>query len=221
MSAAPRQLTAVLFDLDGVLVDTARLHYAAWKRLADQIGVEFDEQRNEALKGVDRMGSLVLLLGPHAARFTDVEKQRLAEHKNRWYVRSLDTVGRQDLLPGALDALAQVTACGLKVALVSASRNAALLVDRLGIARYFDAIVDPAGIARGKPAPDLFLAAARDVGALPVHCLGVEDAPAGIAALHAAGMASIGIGSPKLLHDADWVLADLTQFRISDYRSAA
>lgn len=221
MSATPRPLVAVLFDLDGVLVDTARLHYAAWKRLADQIGVEFNEQRNEALKGIDRAGSLTLLLGPHAARFTEVEKQRLAEQKNRWYVQSLDAVGQRDLLPGALEALAQVTACGLKVALVSASRNAALLVEKLGIATYFDRIVDPVGIPRGKPAPDLFLAAARELEAPAALCLGIEDAPAGVAGLKSAGMASIGIGPPSVLCDADWVLPDLTQFHISDYRSAA
>ncbi len=212
---------AVLFDLDGVLVDTARLHYAAWKRLADRIGVEFDEQRNEALKGVDRMRSLALLLGAHADEFSEVEKQRLAEEKNRGYVDALVSIGRKDLLPGALDVLTQVTADGLKTALVSASRNAPLIVEQLEIADYFDVIVDPASVRHGKPAPDLFLAAARDIHVLPAQCLGIEDAPAGIVALKAAGMLAVGVGSPSLLPGADWVVPDLSCFRVADFRRYA
>lgn len=217
----PRPLTAVLFDLDGVIVDTARLHFAAWKRLAEGLELEFDERRNQALKGIDRMASLELLLGSVSGHYGDAEKQRLAAIKNRWYVQSLETLKAKDLLPGAKEALDQVRAAELGIALVSGSRNAAAVVDRLGIADYFDTIVDPSGIRRGKPAPDLFLAAARHLGVRPETCLGIEDAAAGIAALKAAGMAAIGVGQPEQLHDADWVLPDLTHFRLTHYRSAS
>lgn len=217
----PRPLTAVLFDLDGVIVDTARLHFAAWKRLAENLSLAFDEERNHALKGVDRMASLELLIGAAAGNYSDADKQRLAERKNAWYVQSLETLGAADLLPGAESALAQVRGAGLAVALASASRNAAAIVDRLGIADRFDAIVDPSRVARGKPAPDLFLAAAQHLGVRPETCLGVEDAAAGIAALRAAGMASIGVGRREQLNDADWVVADLTQFHLTHYRSAS
>lgn len=221
MSASPRPLAGVLFDLDGVIVDTAALHYAAWKRLADSLSLHFDEGLNQALKGIDRLGSLDLLLGPQAQRVNVAEKQRLADMKNRWYVESLASIGVRDLLPGAHEALDQVRRAGIKIALASASRNATTVLDRLGIADHFDAIVDPSGLAKGKPAPDIFLAAAQGLEADPQSCLGIEDAAAGVAGLKAAGMAAIGVGDPLVLHEADWVLPDLTYFRLSAYRSAA
>ena len=221
MSASPRPLAGVLFDLDGVIVDTAKLHYAAWKRLAESLSLYFDEELNQSLKGIDRLGSLDILLGPQAQQFTEAEKQGLADTKNRWYVQSLNSIGTGDLLPGAREALDQVGRAGLKIALASASRNATAVLDRLGIADRFDAIVDPSGIARGKPAPDIFLAAAQELEAEPESCLGIEDAAAGVAGLKAAGMAVIGVGDPQVLHQADWVLPDLTHFRLSAYRSIA
>lgn len=220
VTAAPRPLAAVIFDLDGVLVDTARLHYAAWKRLADKLALPFDERANEELKGVERLGSLEILLGSRGPDMTTTEKHRLADLKNGWYVESLCSVGAGDILPGALEALEQVRAAGLKSALASASRNGPEVLMRLGIAELFDHVVDPSSLARGKPFPDIFLAAARSIKALPARCLGVEDAAAGVAALKAAGMAVVGIGDPSVLHQADWVLADMTQFRLNTYRSA-
>jgi HAD superfamily hydrolase (TIGR01509 family) len=136
-------------------------------------------------------------------------------------VESLHSIGDGDLLPGAQDALDQVHRAGLRTGLVSASRNARAVLDRLGVADRFDVIADPSGVARGKPAPDIFLAAARELGATPAGCLGVEDAAAGVAGLKAAGMAVLGVGDPVELHLADWVIPDLTHFRLSAYRSAA
>ena len=151
----------------------------------------------------------------------NAEKQRLAELKNRWYVQSLDSIGAADLLPGAQAALDQVRKAGVKIGLASASRNAIAVLDRLGVTDQFDAIVDPSGIPRGKPAPDIFLAAAQALEAKPEACLGVEDAAAGVAGLKAAGMAVIGVGDRMLLHEADWVIPDLTHFHLSAYRSFA
>jgi beta-phosphoglucomutase len=218
MSSNSRLLAAVLFDLDGVIVDTAKLHYAAWKRLAESLSLQFDERRNESLKGVDRLGSLDLLLGPESDGIAAEDKQRWADLKNRWYVESLDSLSTGDVLPGADEALDQVRRAKLKVALVSASRNAGTVLGRLGMAGLFDAIVDPTCVPQGKPAPDIFLAAARQVAVEPQHCLGIEDAAAGIAGLKAASMMAIGVGDPSHLREADWVIPDLTHFRLSSYR---
>jgi beta-phosphoglucomutase len=214
-------LAGVLFDLDGVIVDTARLHYAAWKRLADSLSVHFDETLNRALKGIDRLGSLDRLLGARARGLGASEKQSLSELKNRWYVESLQAIGPDDVLPGARRVLEEVRGAGHRIALVSASRNAMTVLARLELEGCFDCIVDPAAVSRGKPAPDIFLAATRQLGLKPAQCLGFEDAAAGIAGLKAAGMVAIGVGEPAELEQADWVLPDLTHFRLDVYRGAA
>jgi beta-phosphoglucomutase len=206
-------LKGVAFDLDGVLTDTARAHYRAWKRLADTLGIPFDEAANEALKGVDRMGSLALILGDRPG-YDEAERARLAARKNDWYLEEIADFGPGDLFPGAREALEQCRAAGLGLALASASRNAPLLIARMEVAELFDGVIDPASLAAGKPAPDIFLAAARALGAEPAEVLGVEDAPAGVAAIHAAGMKAVGVGD---LPDADWRIASIAEFRLRDY----
>ncbi len=216
MSAFPRPLDAIIFDLDGVLTDTAEAHFRAWKRLADTIDVPFDHAANEQLKGIDRMGSLDRIIGDRPG-FDAGERTRFAALKNGWYLEEIAGFTPADLFPGARDVLEEARAAGLKIALASASRNAPLLLERLGIAALFDAIADPAAVAA---APDIFLAAARAVGAAPARCLGVEDAEAGIVAIRAAGMASLGIGSPAVLAEADRVIAAIGAFRLGEYRTA-
>lgn len=212
----PIPLDAVAFDLDGVLTDTAQAHFRAWKRLADMLSIPFDETANHALKGIDRMGSLALILGDRPG-YDDGERARLAAVKNDWYLEEIAHFGPGDLFTGARDAIEQCRAAGLRVTLASASRNAPLLLARMEIATLFDAVVDPASVARGKPAPDIFLAAARAVGAAPARTLGVEDAVAGIEAIHAAGMPSLGVGDPALLSAADRVIAHIAEFDLADY----
>lgn len=212
----PRPLDAIAFDLDGVLTDTARAHYRAWKRLADKLGIAFDEEADEALKGVGRMEALALLLGDRPG-FDKDARFALAARKNGWYLVEIAGFGPADLFPGARAALEECREAGLGLALASASRNAPLLLDRLGIASLFDAVVDPAALAAGKPAPDIFLAAAAALGAAPARCLGVEDSVAGIAAIRAAGMASLGIGAARTLPFADRVIAAIGDFRLEDY----
>ncbi|CAN5160571.1 beta-phosphoglucomutase [soil metagenome] len=216
MSVFPRPLVAIIFDLDGVLTDTAEAHYRAWKRLADNIDIPFDKIANEALKGVDRMGSLARIIGERPG-FDSTERERLATLKNGWYLQEIELFNPSDLFPGARETLEVARGAGLKTALASASRNAPLLLDRLGIAHLFDAVADPAAVAAGKPAPDIFLAAALAVNATPALCLGVEDALAGIEAIRAAGMASLGIGTVAALPDADRVIPTIGDFRLSDY----
>ena len=213
----PRPLTALAFDLDGVLTDTARAHYRAWKRLAETLGIAFDEVANEALKGVDRMGSLALILGDRPG-YDDASRMQLAAQKNAWYLEEIEHFGSADLFLGARNALDQCRAAGLPIALASASRNAPLLIERLGIARLFDAVIDPASVAAGKPAPDVFLAAAEALGSSPRQMLGVEDSTAGIEAIRAAGMAALGVGDPAQLARADTVIASIAEFDLTDYR---
>lgn len=201
---------ALVFDLDGVLTDTARAHYLAWKAMADELGVSFDEAANEALKGVDRMGSLALILARGAREYDEAERAALAEAKNARYLRLIADATQDDLLPGARDALERARAAGLPMALASASRNAPGLIQRLGIARFFDAVVDPATIARGKPDPAIFLAAATELGVAPSACMGVEDSRAGVEAIKAAGMSALGVGDPAVLDRADAVVPDLS-----------
>ena len=210
-------LKAVIFDLDGVIADTAIVHHAAWKRLADEIGVPFDDATGERMKGVDRRGSLDILLQAATHSYTEAEKHTLATRKNDYYRERIEHLGPRDLLPGARAAIEQVRQAGLKVALASASRNAGLLLERLGIADLFDAIVDANRISRSKPDPEIFLAAANALGVAPDECIGVEDAAAGIASIHAAGMAAVGIGQPLVLAKADLVLPSIAAFDIGTF----
>ncbi|QUD87877.1 beta-phosphoglucomutase [Phenylobacterium montanum] len=207
------RIEAVLFDLDGVLTDTAHAHYLAWKTLADEIGAPFDEKANEALKGVDRMGSLDLMLKKAPRAYDAAERQALADRKNGYYQKLIEGYGPQDLFPGAREALEACKAAGLKTALVSASRNAATLVQRLGIAELFDHVVDAGTIRRGKPDPETYLSAAAALGIDPVHCAGIEDAQAGIAGLLAARMYAVGVGDPAVLSSADAVVGGIDGLR--------
>lgn len=214
MSPGTSRYHAVIFDLDGVITDTARYHYLAWKQLAEGQGVEFDEAFNEHLKGIDRMGSLDLILASASRTYTDAEKLALATEKNEHYKTLIATMTPADLLPGATAALAAARAAGLKIGLASVSRNAFTVLDRLGITDRFDYVVDAATIAKSKPDPEIFLKAARELGVAPAACFGVEDAVAGVASIKAAGMYAIGVGDPGVLAQADVVIPDLTAFSI-------
>lgn len=203
---------AVIFDLDGVLTDTAHYHYLAWKRLADSLGIAFDEAANEYLKGIDRMGSLDLILGDAAGDYSRDSKLALADQKNDHYKQLIATMTPDDLLPGARAALQAVRQAGLKTGLASVSKNAATVLERLGITSLFDDIVDAATIANSKPHPEIFLTAATHLAVDPARCLGVEDAIAGVRAIKAAGMTALGIGDPAVLVEADRVIAGLHLF---------
>jgi alpha,alpha-trehalose phosphorylase len=215
----PRPAQALIFDLDGVLTDTAQTHYRAWKRMADEEGLAFDQHVNERLKGVDRMSSLEIILR-HAGRTLSAEqKLALAERKNGYYVEAIAEVTPADLFPGVARVLERARARGLKLGLASASRNAAALLDRLGIAERFDYIADAARIARAKPAPDIFLDVAAALGVAPAQCIGIEDAAAGVAAIKSAGMAAVGIGDARTLAQADACLPQIAAFDVDAFVS--
>lgn len=208
---------AVIFDLDGVITDTAHYHYLAWKRLAESLDLPFDEAFNEQLKGVDRMGSLELILAQGSRSWTQEEKRALAEAKNRHYVELIATMTPGDVLPGVLRALDEVRGAGLKIGLASVSKNAFTVLDKLGIRDRFDAVVDAALVTHSKPHPEIFLTAARQLGVAAADCLGVEDAVAGVASIKDAGMVAVGVGSPEVLTRADVVIPSMEYFRLADY----
>jgi len=218
MSTRPvSRFKAVIFDLDGVITDTAHYHFLAWKRLADSVGAPFDAAFNEQLKGVDRMGSLALILARAARTYTPEEQRLLAAAKNAHYQELIATMTPDDLLPGALRALEDVRAAGLKIGLASVSRNAFTVLDRLGIRDRFDDVVDAATVVNGKPDPEIFLTAAAHLGVEPADCLGVEDAAAGVAAIKDAGMVAVGVGRADVLYRADRVIPSMAAFRLEDY----
>jgi len=202
-------IEACIFDLDGVIVDTAVYHYQAWKRLANELGFDFTEAQNERLKGISRIRSLELILEWGGIHKTAAEQQALATRKNEWYVEMINQMTPQEILPGAKEFLEQVRSAGLKTALGSASKNSSAILERTGLLPLFDAIVDGNTVTASKPDPEVFLKGAAALGIAPVHCVVFEDAIAGIEAAKAAGMKSVGIGDRDTLTGADTVVPGL------------
>jgi kojibiose phosphorylase len=207
-------IRGVIFDLDGVLTDTAEYHYQAWQRLADEEGLPFDRQANEALRGVSRRESMLLIVGNRP--YPEDKLQEMMERKNRYYQELIQTTTPQDLLPGASNLLDELRQAGVKIALGSASKNARVVVQKLGIADRLDAIADGYSVQRPKPAPDLFLHAAELLGLEPAQCVVVEDAAAGIEAALAAGMETVGIGPSERVGNAQVILPNLAGVHWSD-----
>lgn len=187
---------AFIFDLDGVLTDTAAYHYQAWKSLADRLSLKFDQKDNERLKGVSRTKSLEIILeiNEKEKNYTEAEKIRLAEEKNEEYVKLIQQITPSDILPGILPFLDEAQKLGLKLAVASASKNAKTVLAGLQIETYFDYIADASKIKHTKPDPEVFLDCANNLKLSPEACIGFEDAQAGIEAIHAAGMYAVGIG---------------------------
>ena len=202
-------IQAVIFDLDGVITDTAHLHFLAWKALGASLGVEVSLELNERLKGISRQESLEIILKETGIfdNFTDVERQALADRKNRAYVASLENLTPQDLLPGIGDCLKDLKKQGIKIGLASSSQNASLIIKKLGLEPYFEAMVDPRSLSKGKPDPEIYLKAAAALGLSPAKCAGVEDARAGIEAIRAAGMTAIALGQSLEQVPADYHLS--------------
>lgn len=200
---------AVIFDLDGVITDTAEFHYLAWKNLASQLNITIDRPFNETLKGISRTDSLKAILahGGVLADYSDADIHRLADQKNAAYVTLIQGLTPADILPGIETLLKGLQVRGVKIAMASASKNALMVSKLLHIESYFDHIVDAATVGQSKPNPEVFLRAAQAVGVPPERCVGVEDAHAGVAAVKAAGMYAIGIGEPTILNNADVIFA--------------
>lgn len=211
---ARRKIEAFIFDLDGVLTDTAEYHYLAWKRMADEESIPFTRTDNEMLRGVSRRASLEIILKGRPV--SEEKKQELMERKNSYYRAYLENITDKDLLPGSLPLLRKLRSKRYRLALASASRNASQVVKSLGIAPYFAVIADGSSVEKAKPAPDIFIFTAEQLGLPPEVCLVVEDAEAGIAAARAAGMATIGIGPPGRVGAADYVYPSVAEICLED-----
>lgn len=207
-------IKAFIFDLDGVLTDTAEYHYLAWKRLAEEEGIVFTRDDNEKLRGVSRRASLELIL--KGRPIPEEQVQEMMDRKNGYYRDYIKTISEKDLLPGALELLNKLKELNFRLALASASKNAPVVIERLGIAHYFEVIADGNSVEKTKPAPDLFLYAAEKLGLSPTECLVVEDAEAGVEAALAAGMLTIGIGPRERVGAADYVYPTVAEIRIED-----
>ncbi|EAD1190255.1 beta-phosphoglucomutase [Listeria monocytogenes] len=196
-------LKGVVFDLDGVITDTAHYHYLAWKKTAESIGIEFDEAFNENLKGVSRMDSLLLILKKDGREndFTEEQIEALAADKNDFYVSLLKEITPADVLPGIKELIVDLKKQNLKCAIASVSKNARTVLSALEMEQEFDYIVDAAKITKSKPDPEIFVEACRGLGLETSELVGIEDAQAGIEAINAAGIVSVGVGSG--LRDAD------------------
>ena len=207
-------IKACIFDLDGVIVDTAVYHYKAWKRLANELGFEFTEHDNEQLKGVSRMRSLEIVLQCGGITKTEEEQKLLAAQKNAWYMEMVNQMTPAEILPGAREFVESCRSAGIKTALGSASKNSMTILNKLDIANLFDVIIDGNKVSKVKPDPEVFLKGAEELGIEPQYCIVFEDAIAGIEAAKAAGMKAVGIGDPVLLHEADMVLKGLNEMTL-------
>ncbi len=206
-----------IFDLDGVITDTAKFHYQAWKALADSLGISIDETFNETLKGISRIDSLdrILAHGHRENAFTPAEKEALAQQKNDHYVQLLEHLTTEDVLPGVVPLLQQAQAHHIPCAVASASKNAPLILEKLGVRAYFATIVDPDSLSKGKPDPEIFLAAADSIGVLPQNAIGFEDAQSGIDGLKAAGIYAVGLSASQPLLGADMQVSEMTELSVN------
>jgi beta-phosphoglucomutase len=207
-------IKAFIFDLDGVLTDTAEYHYRGWKRLAHELGISFSREDNEALRGIPRRESLMLVL--KGRMFTETQVQEMMERKNLYYLELIREISPRDVLPGARELLEELRAAGFKTALGSASKNAPEVIQRLGILPMLDAVSDGSSTERQKPAPDLFLHAAAQLGLLPAECVVVEDAAAGVAAARAGGFRCVGLGPCERVSGADVIYPSLAEVHLAD-----
>ena len=209
-------VSAVIFDLDGVIVDSAKYHFLSWGRLAESLGIPFTHEQNESLKGVSRADSLDRILEWGGVEKNQQEKQALMDRKNGWYLEFIHKMERDEILEGVEAFIVALREAGIKVALGSSSKNARPILRQVGLFELFDVIVDGTNIDRSKPDPQVFLKGAEQLGLPPVECLVFEDAYAGIEAATTGGFQSIGVGSVKELSNAPRVISGFANFTIAD-----
>lgn len=210
---------AFIFDLDGVIVDTARYHFIAWQKIADELGVEFTPEHNERLKGVSRIRSLEIILELGGIQAREEDKQRWLEQKNADYLRYIDAMDASEILPGVLETLRFLKDKEQGIALGSASKNARPILEKVGLTSFFDVIIDGNDVTNAKPDPEVFVQAAKGLGIAAEHAIVFEDSVAGIQAANIAGMVSIGIGPAEILSEAQFVFSDFTQIDSSFLRT--
>jgi beta-phosphoglucomutase len=208
-------IKAIIFDLDGVVVDTAIFHYQAWKRLANEMGFDLTPEQNEQLKGISRLESLDILLDIGGVKIdSEEEKINLATKKNEWYRENILKMKPSDILPGVRHFIVDLKNTHYKIAIGSSSKNAGTILEKIGLDSFFDAVVDGTKISKSKPDPEVFLKAAEELNIAPEHCLVFEDAAAGIEAAKQAGMLAIGVGDYANLSNADKVIPDFSNINV-------
>lgn len=210
---------ACIFDLDGVIVDTAKYHFKAWKRLTDKLGIDFTEDDNERLKGVSRMASLEIILEIGNMEPDERKKLEYATLKNNWYIEYISKMTPSEILPGCVQFIRELKNANIRIAIGSASKNTPMILERVGIQEMFDAVADGNNITKAKPDPEVFLKAAEMVGIKPENCVVFEDAVAGVQAALNAGMKCIGIGSPEVLTKVHFVVPGLYEMNIEKLRT--
>lgn len=209
-------IKACLFDLDGVIVDTAKYHFKAWRKMANALGFDFSEKENEQLKGVSRMDSINLILGWGNISLSETEKLKWASQKNDWYLEFLQKMDKKEILPGALEFVQDIQKKGIRIALGSSSKNAVLALTKVNMLHYFEAIIDGTKTTRSKPDPQVFQMGAAALDCQPSECIVFEDAESGVAAALAGGFYAVGMGSPSNLGAAHLVLSSLADITIED-----
>ncbi|MBP7273296.1 MAG: beta-phosphoglucomutase [Saprospiraceae bacterium] len=202
------QIDAFIFDLDGVIVDTAKYHYLAWKRLANELGFDLTPENNEKLKGVSRIESLNTILKWGKLKVDDSTKSELAEKKNAWYLEYISTMGREEILPGVEEFINEARKQKIRLAVASASKNTLPILENLALKDYFEFIADGNMISKSKPDPEIFQLVAKTMELSPPGCVVFEDAASGISAALAANMFAVGVGKPEHLTRANFVIAD-------------
>jgi beta-phosphoglucomutase len=208
------KISAVIFDLDGVIVSTDEFHYQAWKQISDQEKIYFNREINERLRGVSRMESLEIILSHSDKNYSEKDKQLLAQRKNEVYCALLNKLSPNDILPGVIDLLLSLKAMDIKIAIGSSSKNTPFILEQIGLASSFDAIADGNSITNSKPDPEVFLLAAEKLGVAPEECAVIEDAQAGIDAAIAARMKAVGVGTAASCVHAHLKLKDLSNLNI-------
>jgi beta-phosphoglucomutase len=209
-------IKACIFDLDGVIVDTAHYHFIAWRRLANHLGFDFDETANEQLKGVGRMESLDIILGWGGVTLDDDKKVELASQKNEWYKGYINEMQPDEILEGVPAFLEQLAAKGIRMAIGSSSKNAQAVLRQIGIADQFDAIIDGTKLTRSKPDPQVFQLGAEEMEISPAEIIVFEDAASGIEAALNGGFYAVGIGAPENLPAAQLVLPNFIGVQFED-----
>lgn len=214
------KIDAVVFDLDGIITDTAHFHFLAWKQLAEEKGISIDEEFNERLKGISRMDSLELILqeGNRQHDFTSIEKEEMAERKNANYVNYLDELTPEHVLPGIMDLIKSIKTDGIPIGLASVSKNAGTVLRALNLVEAFDYCADASKISKSKPDPEIFLTACKGLNAVPERSIGIEDAVAGVESIKASGMFAVGVG--KQLSEADYQLMSTDQLQWEKIKEA-
>lgn len=213
-------IQACLFDLDGVIVDTAKYHYQAWRKLANDLGFDLSLEQNELLKGISRMESLDIILSIGKVSLIEEQKISYAIEKNTLYLELCQQMTPDDTLPGVRPFLEELKASSIRIGLGSASKNARVILERIDMLSYFETIVDGNRITKGKPDPEVFLIGANDLNADPAQCVVFEDAVAGIQAAKAAGMFAVGIGEASVLTEADIVVEGFKNFSLQNLLNA-